>query len=223
MDTIRQVRFLWKPLTFAVSLLPFLLVVGDLYGITGQLGANPIEEIQDRFGNWGLRFMLIALAVSPARQLSGWNWLQRFRRMLGLFAFFYVLMHFLVWLFLDRELLNLLLAGGNAAFPSQVSVWGLIIEDIAERPFITIGFVALLILAALAATSTAAMRRRLGRHWQTLHNLVYVAAILGVWHYWWQVKLDASDPLIYATLLAALLGYRLWRSRRQPLARPRRA
>ena len=104
MDTIRQIRFVWKPLVFALSLVPFLLVLGDLFLITGDLGANPVENIQDRFGNWGLRFILIALAVTPLRQLTGWNWIQRFRRMLGLFAFFYVLMHFLVWMFLDQVL-----------------------------------------------------------------------------------------------------------------------
>ena len=95
MDAQRQVRFIWKPLVFALSLVPFLLVVGDLFEVTGSLGANPVEEIQDRFGNWGLRFMLIALAVSPLRQQFNWTSLARFRRMLGLFAFFYVLMHFL--------------------------------------------------------------------------------------------------------------------------------
>ncbi len=193
MDTIRQIRFVWKPLVFALSLVPFLLVLGDLFLITGDLGANPVENIQDRFGNWGLRFILIALAVTPLRQLTGWNWIQRFRRMLGLFAFFYVLMHFLVWMFLDQDL-----------------TWSAVAEDIVARPFITIGFAALLILTAMAATSTTGMRRRMGRSWQKLHNWVYVAAILGVWHYWWQVKLDASDPAIYATILAVLLGYRLW-------------
>jgi sulfoxide reductase heme-binding subunit YedZ len=222
MDTIRQVRFVLKPIVFALSLLPFLLVVGDLYGVTGQLGANPIEEIQDRFGVWGLRFMLIALAVTPIRRLSGRTWLQHFRRMLGLFAFFYVLMHFLVWLLLDRELLTQFLSGGPGAFPSQVSVWALVLEDIVERPFITIGFIALLILTALAATSTVGARRRLGRRWQRLHNLVYAAAILGVWHYWWQVKLDASEPLVYAVLLSLLLGYRVWQRRAPAGARVER-
>jgi sulfoxide reductase heme-binding subunit YedZ len=195
-DTLRQVRFIGKPIVFVLCLLPLAFAVGDLYGITGDLGANPVENLQDRFGNWGLRFMLVALAVTPLRQVSGWNWLTRFRRMLGLFAFFYVLMHFLVWLFLDQGLL--------------LSAIG---EDIAERPFITIGFAALVILLALAMTSTTGMRRRLGKRWQTLHNGVYVAAILGVWHYWWQVKLDASDPLIYAIILTALLGWRVWRRR----------
>jgi sulfoxide reductase heme-binding subunit YedZ len=192
----RQVRFVWKPAVFVAGILPFMLVVGDIFGITGALGANPIEDIQDRFGNWGLRFILITLAVTPLRRVSGWNWLIRFRRMLGLFAFFYVLMHFLTWLILDQGM--------------RLDA---IVEDIAIRPFITIGFVALLILLALAATSTAAMRRRMGRNWQTLHNGVYLAAILGVWHYWWQVKLDTSEPAIYAAILAALLLYRIWHRR----------
>lgn len=198
MDTVRQIRFIWKPLVFVASLIPFALVVGDLFGITGTLGANPVEEIQDRFGNWGLRYILIALSVTPLRTISHWNWLVRFRRMLGLFAFFYVLMHFLTWLFLDQGFLL-----------------SAITEDIVKRPFITIGFAAFLILIALTATSTSGMRRRLGRRWQQLHNWVYIAAILGVWHYWWQVKLDASDPAIYAAILSALLGYRLWRRRKR--------
>ena len=196
MDVIRQIRFVWKPLIFVACLIPATLLVVDTFA--GTLGANPIEEIQDRFGNWGLRFILITLAVTPLRRISGWNWLVRLRRMLGLFAFFYVLMHFLTWLILDQELL--LAAIG---------------EDIFERPFITIGFAAFLILIALAATSTNGMRRRMGRRWQKLHYGVYVAGTLGVWHYWWQVKLDASDPAIYATLLAALLGYRLWWRKRK--------
>lgn len=199
MDTVRQIRLIWKPLAFLVSLVPFALVAGDLLGITGSLGANPVEEIQDRFGNWGLRFILIALAVTPLRVATGWNWLVRFRRMLGLFAFFYVLLHFLTWLLLDQGFMLSAIA-----------------EDIVKRPFITIGFAAFLILIALAATSTINMRRRLGRNWQRLHNWVYAAAVLGVWHYWWQVKLDTSDPAIYAAVLATLLGYRIWRRRKPP-------
>jgi len=198
MDAIRQIRFIWKPLVFLTCLIPAALVIGDTFEITGTLGANPVEELQDRFGNWGLRFILIALSVTPLRQISGWNWLSRFRRLFGLFAFSYVLMHFLTWLVLDQTLLLSAIA-----------------EDIFERPFITIGFSAFLILIALAATSTARIRRRLGQRWQKLHNAVYVAAILGVWHYWWQVKLDASDPAIYAVILAFLLGYRIWRSRQK--------
>ncbi len=196
MDVIRQIRFVWKPALFLLCLVPALLVVTDTLGIGGSLGANPIEEIQDRFGNWALRFILITLTVTPLRQLSGRNWLLRFRRMLGLFAFFYVLMHFLTWLVLDQGLLL-----------------SAIKEDIFERPFITLGFSAFVILSLMAATSTAGMRRRLGRNWQRLHNGIYLAAVLGVWHYWWQVKKDISEPLVYAVLLALLLGYRVWHHR----------
>ena len=178
---------------FAVCLSPFALAVGDAFEITGSLGANPIEEIMDRFGNWSLRLILITLAVTPLRRITGWNWLVRFRRMLGLFTFFYVLMHFLTWLILDQGLLM-----------------AAILEDLTERPFITIGFSALLLLTALALTSTNAARRRMGRRWQQMHNLVYVIGILGVWHYWWQVKKDITEPLVYAAILAVLLGSRLW-------------
>ena len=193
MDTLKQVRFIWKPITFVACLIPAFLVVTDAFELTGRLGANPIEEIQDRFGIWALRFIMITLAVTPLRRLSGWNWLARFRRMLGLFTFFYALMHFLAWLILDQSLLL-----------------SAILEDIVERPFITIGFAALLLLLALALTSTNGIRRRMGRRWQTLHNSVYVIGVLGVWHYWWQVKNDITEPLIYALILAALLAARVW-------------
>ena len=179
---------------FLACLAPFALVVGDLFELTGQLGPNPIEEIQDRFGNWALRFIMITLAVTPLRRTTGWNWLQRFRRMLGLFTFFYALLHFLVWLLLDQGLLM-----------------SAILEDITKRPFITIGFAALLFLTALALTSTNAARRRMGRRWQEMHNLVYVIGIISVWHYWWQVKLDTTEPIIYAAVLLVLLGYRIAR------------
>ena len=199
MDTLTQIRLIWKPLVFVACLLPFGLVVGDTLNITGTLGANPVEEILDRFGNWGLRFIMVTLAITPLRRLTGWNWLARFRRMLGLFTFFYVLLHFLTWLILDQ---GVLLAA--------------IIEDIAKRPFITLGFAAFLLLIALAVTSTNGMRRRLGRRWQKLHNSVYAIAILGVWHYWWQVKQDITEPAIYAVILTALLGMRLWWRRTSP-------
>jgi sulfoxide reductase heme-binding subunit YedZ len=195
-DTLRQIRLFWKPLVFVACLAPLALVLGDAFGVTGSLGANPIEEILDRFGNWGLRFIMITLAVTPLRRITGWSWLARFRRMLGLFTFFYVLLHFLTWLVLDQGLLLSAIA-----------------EDILKRPFITIGFAALVLLLALAVTSTNGMRRRLGRRWQKLHNSVYVIAILGVWHYWWQVKLDTAEPLVYAIILGALLGWRLWMRR----------
>lgn len=202
MTLLTQIRFIWKPLTFALCLVPAALVVTDAFGVTAGLGANPVEAIQDRFGIWGLRFIMLALAVTPLRKLTGRNWLSRFRRMLGLFAFFYVLLHFLTWLILDQGIYLEAIA-----------------EDIAKRPFITIGFAAFLLLSALAATSTAGMRRRLGRRWQQLHYLVYLAAALAVWHYWWQVKLDTRGPAVYATVLAVLLGYRLYAIAHRPRRR----
>ena len=194
MNTLDRVRYIGKPLVFAVCLLPALLVVTDLFEITGRLGANPVEEILDRFGNWGLRFVMVALAVTPLRHITGYAWLTRFRRMLGLFAFFYVAMHFLTWLVLDQ---GLYLPG--------------ITEDIVERPFITLGMLALVLLTAMAVTSTNGMRRRLGRRWNQLHYSAYVVGALGVWHYWWQVKADVREPLIYAAILTTLLGFRLVR------------
>lgn len=194
MDTISRIRYVGKPAAFALCLVPAAIIVARAFGYAGGLGANPIEAIQDHFGNWGLRFIMIALAVTPARQISGLPWIGRFRRMLGLFAFFYVLLHFLAWLILDQGL-----------------AWPAILADVTERPFITIGFGALIILTAMAATSTAGMRRRLGRRWQQLHYGIYLVGALGVWHYWWQVKADIREPLVYAVILAALLAYRAYR------------
>ena len=199
MNTLQTIRYLGKPLVFVLCLLPAGLVLTDAFEITAGLGANPVEAIQDRFGNWALRFIMITLAITPLRRLTNWNWLSRFRRMLGLFTFFYALMHFLAWLILDRGL--------------HMSD---IIEDLTERPFITLGFVAVVLLTSLAITSFTALRRRMGRRWQTLHNAVYLIAVLGVWHYWWQVKKDITEPLIYAAVLTVLLGMRLfWRLQRK--------
>jgi len=192
--TQRSIRTL-KVLLFLLCLVPLAMLALETFGVAGlSLGANPIEELIHRFGKWGLRFLLITLAVTPLRHLTGKNWLIRFRRMLGLFAFFYVLMHFLTYAGLDQR------------FDLPV-----ILEDIVERPYITIGFTALLLLIPLAVTSTNSMMKRLGRRWQKLHRLVYVIAILGVWHFYWQVKLDTFEPLIYSAILAVLLGYRIWR------------
>ena len=193
MNTLQKVRYVGKPTVFLLCLLPAALVVTDAFGITGQLGANPVEEILDRFGNWALRMIMLTLAVTPLRRITGWNWLSRFRRMLGLFTFFYALLHFLTWLILDQGLLLSAIA-----------------EDLLERPFITLGFTALLLLTAMAATSTNGMRRRLARNWNRLHYSAYAVGILGVWHYWWQVKKDIAEPLVYAAILATLLGFRLW-------------
>jgi len=184
-----------KVLLFLTCLIPLVKLALEVFGVSGMsLGANPVEELIHRFGIWGLNFLLITLAVTPLRYLTGKNWLIRFRRMLGLFAFFYILMHFLAYAGIDQRF-------GLSA----------ILEDIAKRPFITIGFTAFLLLIPLAATSTNGMMKRLGRRWQKLHRLVYLIAVLGVWHFYWQVKLDTLEPLIYAAILAALLGFRIWR------------
>ncbi len=193
MNTLQKIRFIAKPVVFLACLAPLILVVSDAFGLGAGLGANPIEEMLDRFGNWTLRFIMITLAVTPLRRITGWNWLSRFRRLLGLFTFFYALLHFLTWFVLDREML---LAD--------------VLEDLTERPFVTIGFTALVLLSALAVTSFTAVRRRMGKNWQKLHNAAYAIALLGVWHYWWQVKKDVTEPQIYAVILAALLGTRIW-------------
>lgn len=199
MNTLQQIRFIWKPIVFLLCLVPGAIVVTDAFGITGSLGANPVEAILDHFGNWALRFIMIALAITPLRRISGWNWLSRYRRMIGLFAFFYALMHFVTWFVLDRDM--------------RLSE---ILEDLTKRPFITIGFVAVVLLTAMAITSFTAIRRRMGRRWQTLHNAAYLVGVLGVWHYWWQVKKDITEPLIYASILAVLLGARIiWRLARR--------
>lgn len=187
----RRVRFVAKPLVFAACLLPFgLLLQGALQG---DLGANPLERVTDVTGQWGLRLLLLTLAVTPLRRLTGWTVLQRFRRMLGLFVFFYISLHFATWIWLDQELL-----------------WSNIVADIAKRPFVTVGFTAWLLLLPLALTSTRGMMRRLGRHWGRLHRAVYAIGVLGVLHYIWLVKADLLQPLIYGSVLALLLLAR-WR------------
>ncbi len=165
------------------------LTVGD------RLGADPIESLLHGSGDWALRFLLLTLAMRPLRRLTGASFWLRYRRMLGLYAFFYAVAHFLIWLLLDQALL-----------------WSGIVGDIVKRPYITVGFSALVLLTPLAATSTKAMMRRLGRRWKSLHRLVYVATGLAVLHYLWLVKADLREPLIYAALFLGLMLFRLpWR------------
>ena len=194
-------RFGLKPVVFLACLIPFGLLLKGALG--GDLGANPLERVTDVTGQWGLRFLLLTLAVTPLRRLTGWRWLLRFRRMLGLFVFFYITLHFLTWIWLDQEL-----------------GWGNILADIVERPYVTVGFTAWLLLLPLAATSTRGMMRRLGRNWQRLHRAIYAIGVLGVLHYIWLVKADLLEPLIYTTVLIVLLAVR-WRPQliRRPLWR----
>ena len=182
-----------KAAVFALALLPFgWLATGALF-FPDWLTANPGEFIDRETGRWTLRFLLITLALTPLRLITGWNWLLRFRRMLGLFAFFYGVMHLSSYVTFRR------------VFDVEE-----IVRDIAERPFMAVGFAALVLMIPLAATSTNAMVRRLGaRRWQLLHRLVYVIAPLGLVHYWFMVKRDITQPLIYAAILAVLLGFRL--------------
>jgi len=179
-----------KPLVFLLCLLPLALLAGRI--AAGRLGANPVEEVLHFTGDWALRLLLVTLAVTPLRRLTGLGWLLRFRRMLGLFAFFYALLHFTVYLVLDRTL-----------------DWGEIVADLSKRPYIMVGFAAFVLLVPLAVTSTRGWVRRLGRRWQVLHRSVYLIAILGVLHFLWLVKADLREPLIYAGVLAVLLAFRV--------------
>ena len=206
MSLEQRYRFLYKPFVFVASLIPFAWLLCGAFGWFGvSLGADPVKKLEHECGTWALNFLLITLAVTPLRQLTGLTHLPRLRRMLGLFAFFYVVLHFTVYLTLDLE------------FNFRT-----LFADIAKRPYITIGFAALLLLIPLAVTSTNKMMRRLGKRWQKLHRLIYVIAVLGVWHFYWQVKRDIREPLIYAGILAVLLGYRWLRARRKaaPSAKP---
>lgn len=188
---------LGKPVVFLLALLPLGILLLRVFELAGLgLGANPIEELLHELGRWGLKFLLLTLAITPVRRWTGWRWLLRFRRMLGLFSFFYILLHFVVYAVLDQGL-----------------DMKAIIEDVIKRPYITLGMTGLLLLVPLAVTSTKGMMRRLGKRWQKLHRLVYVIAIAGVWHFYWQVKLDTLDAMVYAAILLALLGSRIYHRR----------
>ena len=184
--------FAWlKAGVFLAGLIPLGVIATAAW--SGDLGANPVETLIHHFGDWTLRLMLVTLAVTPVRRLTGWNQAVRLRRMLGLFAFFYAVLHLATYVALDRSLLL-----------------EEILSDLTERPYIMVGFTAFVLLVPLAATSTNAMVRRLGgRRWRRLHRVVYVAAIGGVVHFWWLVKADVREPFIYAAVLALLLALRL--------------
>ena len=179
-----------KPLLFLLSLGPALWLLAA--ALSGNLGANPIEAITRSLGDWALRFLLLTLAISPLRRLTGWRWLLGHRRMIGLYSFFYASLHLLSYIVLD-----------------QFFYWPEIWADIIKRPYITVGMLSFLLLIPLAVTSTTGWMRRLGRHWQQLHRLVYLTAIGGVLHYYMLVKADTSDPLLYAFILSVLLSLRL--------------
>jgi sulfoxide reductase heme-binding subunit YedZ len=192
MTETQLVRNVVKPAVFVAALAPFLYLLWRT--AMGELSANPIEDITLTTGRWTLRFLMITLAVTPLRRLTRWQPAIRFRRMLGLFAFFYGTLHLLTYVVLD-----------------QFFAWHYILQDIAKRPYITVGFAAFVLMVPLALTSTSGMIRRLGgRRWALVHRLIYLTAAGGVIHYWWKVKADTRDPFAYALILVTLLAVRVW-------------
>jgi sulfoxide reductase heme-binding subunit YedZ len=206
MTSTEWARRVVKPAVFLACLVPFTQLVYGMFW--GDLGANPVETITNTTGIWTLRLLVITVAITPARWLTTWNVLIRFRRMLGLFAFFYGTLHFMTYFVLDHSLMF-------------EGLW----EDVLKRPYITMGFTAFVLMIPLALTSTQGWIRRLGgQRWNLLHRLVYASAMLGVIHYWWKVKLDTTYPRYYAIVVGALLAVRLWRAvtKRQGERAPRR-
>lgn len=212
LDVTALYRFGIKPAVFAACAAPAVLMTLGILAATGQitsspmdLGADPVDRLLHACGITALNLLLVTLLVTPARMLTGWSHLLRLRRMLGLFAAFYALAHFLVYAWLDQGL-DLRAVGA----------------DIIKRPYITVGMLALLLLVPLAVTSTNRMMRRLGRRWQKLHRLVYLIALLGVWHFWWQVKKDIREPLIYFVIFGVLMAFRAFRAKSAPATVPGR-
>ena len=192
-----------KALVFVIALIPVAQLVRGF--LTGNLGVNPAETIQLATGRWALKFLLTSLAVTPVRRLTGWNGIIQYRRMLGLFAFFYATLHFASYWAFDLSF-----------------AFGAMVGDILKRPFIALGFTAFLLLVPLALTSTKGWIRRLGKKWALLHRLVYLSAICAVVHFAWKVKVFTGDPVVYAAVLAVLLGFRvLWIWRQSHIAAPR--
>ena len=191
MTQTQLVRRVLKPVVFVACLGPFSWLLYNAFW--GDLGANPVETITNETGIRTLRLLATTIAITPIRWLTKWNPIINFRRMIGLFAFFYGTIHFSIYFVLDRSLMF-------------DGLW----EDIVKRPYITVGFTAFVLMIPLAATSTKGWIRRLGgKRWNLLHRLVYASAALGVLHYWWKVKLDVTNPMIYAAIVAVLLGWRL--------------
>jgi sulfoxide reductase heme-binding subunit YedZ len=188
-------RRLAKPVVFVLALVPLAGLIFIV--LTGRTSANPAEDIQLTTGIWAFRFLLATLAITPIRRLTGWNVLIQYRRMLGLFAFFYATVHLFSYLAFDRSF-----------------ALGEIVADIVKRPFITAGMAAFLFMLPLAVTSTKGWIRRLGRRWQTLHRLIYVSALAASLHFIWKVKVVIGEPVYYAAILGVLLAFRLlWRFR----------
>jgi methionine sulfoxide reductase heme-binding subunit len=181
---------LHKALVFVLALVPAGWLAYRTY--TNDLGVNPAETLQLETGGWALKFLVATLAVTPVRRLTGWNRAIQYRRMLGLFAFFYACLHFLTYIVLDKYF-----------------AFGEMLADVAKRPFITMGFIAFVTMIPLAITSTKGWIRRLGRRWQVLHRLIYVSGIAAAVHFVWKVKVAVGEPVYYAVAVAVLLGFRV--------------
>jgi len=212
LDVAGWYRWVVKPAVFAACAAPAALLTLGILAAVGavptspmDLGADPVDRLLHACGITALNLLLVTLLVTPARMVTGWNHLLRLRRMLGLFAAFYALAHFVVYAWLDQGL-DLRAVGA----------------DIIKRPYITIGMLALLLLVPLAVTSTNRMMRRLGRRWQKLHMLVYLVALLGIWHFWWQVKKDIREPLLYFAIFGVLMAFRAFRAKSAPATAPGR-
>jgi len=192
-----------KALVFVLALLPFVRIAAL---VAMQVPVDPVEFITHGSGDWALYLLCVTLAVTPLRRFTGWNWLVRLRRMLGLYTFFYASLHFLAFLWFDH-------------FFDLAAMW----RDVLKRPFITVGFIAFVLLVPLAATSTQAMIRRLGRNWARLHKLIYAIAPLAILHYWWMKagKHNFEQPIVWGCVVALLLGLRVvwsWHRTRQAVS-----
>jgi len=193
-----------KVLVFLACLTPFVWLA--LRTLTGRLGINPVEDLELTTGIWALRFLIVTLAVTPVRRLTGWNRVIQYRRMFGLFTFFYACVHFCIYIGVD-----------------QFFAFGFILKDVVKRPFITMGFTAFILMIPLALTSTKGWIRRLGRRWQLLHRLIYISAVCASVHYLWKVKVMIGSPVYYAIVIGLLLGFRIvWQLRSAKLLKTQR-
>ena len=193
-----------KAVVFLVCLVPGLWLV--FRTLTGRLGINPVEDLELTTGIWTFRFLIATLAITPLRRITGWNRIIQYRRMLGLFTFFYVCLHFAIYIGIDESF-----------------AWDFIVKDVVKRPFITMGFTAFVLMIPLALTSTKGWIRRLGKRWQALHRLIYICAICGSIHYLWKVKVMIGSPVYYAAIVGVLLGFRVvWQVRTAKLLKTQR-
>jgi methionine sulfoxide reductase heme-binding subunit len=218
-DRTRVIRFVVKPVVFVAALGPAAYLTWA--ALTNHLSANPLSDVTNETGVWTLRFLCITLALTPLRRVAGLNLVSPFRRMMGLYAFFYGTLHFLTYLILDRFAGLVDFPDGIVSFTTVKRLVAYSVGDVAMRPFITVGFFAFLTMLPLALTSTTGWIRRLGgKRWAALHRLVYLTGTAGVVHYWWLVKADIRRPMIYGAIVAVLLAVRVYYRLKKATVRP---